>query len=98
MKIVLKNNFLFLILFFILFTYSCADYQKFMQQEAIDKFEPKDFAEEKEITLNETEDIGPKDVDTEFYKNKIERRTFISENIVTDYRKIINKDFAKTFP
>ena len=98
MKIFFKYNFLPLILFFILFTYSCADYQKFMQQEAIDKFEPKDFAEEKEITLNETEDIGPKDVDTEFYKNKIERRTFISENIVTDYRKIINKDFAKTFP
>ena len=98
MKSIIINKFFLFILFSILFTYSCEDYQKFMEQEAIDKFKPKEFTKEKEITLNETEDIGPKDVDTEFYKNKIERRTFISENIVTDYRKIINKDFAKTFP
>ena len=59
-------------------------------------FDPKDFADQQTAIINETAELGPKSQDE---RNIIgERRIYIDENMVTDYTKIISKNFAETFP
>ena len=59
-------------------------------------FNPKDFAEEQSSIIDETASMGPKS--QEEFPTTEERRIFIDENMVTDYTKIISKNFAATFP
>ena len=59
-------------------------------------FNPKDFAKEQSAIIDETASMGPKS--KEEFPTTEERRIYIDENMVTDYTKIISKNFAETFP
>jgi type IV pilus assembly protein PilQ len=59
-------------------------------------FNPKDFAEKQESIINDTAELGPQ-LDNKFSSSE-DRRIYIDENMVTDYTKIISKNFAETFP
>ena len=87
-----------IILCFIGLLSSCAKFNEEMNKEASDDFEPNIFVEEKQDTISETTSLGPKINQTSIEKNKIQRRIYIDENIITDYSKIINRTFTETFP
>ena len=62
-------------------------------------FKPIEFIEEKQEVIAESVKLGPKPKSkTDSSLKKIDRRTFIDESIMTDYTKIIDKNFTKTFP
>ena len=58
-------------------------------------FNPKDFAKEQSVIIDETASMGPKSQEKNLSNEK--RRIYIDENMVTDYTKIISKNFAETF-
>ena len=88
---------IFLLMVIIAIVQSCAqikELNKDMSEEAVDSFEPVEFVLEKESVIEETSSLGPK-------INKPEmgtRRIFIDENVITDYTKIIDRNFDETFP
>jgi len=82
----------------IIFLTACAKFNEEMNKEVSDEFEPKIFVEEKQDTVTETTSLGPKINKSSINKNKIQRRIYIDENVITDYSKIINRTFTETFP
>ena len=66
--------------------------------EVSKKFNPYDFAKEQKELISDTADLGPKVNSKSDELVKTNRRVFIDENIVTDYTKIIDKNFTSTFP
>ncbi len=86
-----KFNYFATIILVLLLTGACATSNK-----VTEPFNPKDFADQQIELVNDTAELGPQ------LKNElaegVDRRTFIDENMVTDYTKIINKNFAATFP
>jgi len=86
-KVKLSSAFVFLFIFL----FGCATSQ-------VEKkpFDPKDFADQQTAIINETAELGPKLQDESNISG--ERRIYIDENMVTDYTKIISKNFAETFP
>mgnify|MGYP001446524002 CR=1 FL=1 len=66
-----------------------------MQSE---KFVPTEFMENRIEQVSSTADLGPKIVKPDPFAQASERRIYIDENVVTDYTKIINKTFSKSFP
>ena len=61
----------------------------------VDSFSPSEFIAEQKNVLQETSKYGPKNI---FIDPGKARRIYIDENVVTDYTKIVNKNFSKTFP
>ena len=55
-------------------------------------FDPKDFAENQASVINDTAELGPQS--QESYPVDADRRIYIDENMVTDYTKIISKNFV----
>ena len=94
-KFFIKNLILFC---FIVFLSSCAKFNEEMNREASDDFEPNIFVKEKKDTISETTSLGPKINQISIEKNKVQRRIYIDENVITDYSKIINRTFTETFP
>ena len=94
----------FLLAIFIVLT-SCTDFTKqmtdiksMMNTEAKDDFEPKEFVAEKQNIIQETRNLGPKVNVSNNDDKKSLRRIYIDESAITDYSKIINRTFTKTFP
>jgi type IV pilus assembly protein PilQ len=61
----------------------------------IEAFKPAEFIEEQKPVIEETSKFGPKN---NFNINENSRRIYIDENVVTDYTKIVTKNFSETFP
>lgn len=76
---------------------SCAEYMM-LDSEVKEDFKPTEFTKEKQSVIKESVKLGPKPntkTDTALRPN---RRIFIDESIMTDYTKIIDKNFSQTFP
>ena len=58
-------------------------------------FLPEEFIEEQKPIIDETSKLGPKTAEK---VQEGSRRIYIDENVVTDYTKIITKNFNETFP
>ena len=71
--------------------YSCAS----NPIPAIDSFQPSEFIAEQQPQIEETSKYGPINTFTDESKA---RRIFIDQNIITDYTKIVAKNFSETFP
>jgi len=71
--------------------YSCAS----NPIPAIDSFQPSEFIAEQQPQIEETSKYGPVNTFTDESKA---RRIFIDQNIITDYTKIVAKNFSETFP
>ena len=71
--------------------YSCAS----NPIPAIDSFQPSEFIAEQQPQIEETSKYGPINTFTDESKA---RRIFIDQNIITDYTKIVTKNFSETFP
>ena len=94
----------FLLVIFIALT-SCTEFKQqmtdiksLMNTEAKDDFEPKEFVAEKQQIIQETRSLGPKVNENDNEDKKSLRRIYIDESTITDYSKIINRTFSKTFP
>ena len=74
------------------------DIKSFMNTGPIDDFEPKEFIVEKQDIIRETTSLGPKVNKSNIEDKKSLRRIYIDETAITDYSKIINRTFTKTFP
>jgi type IV pilus assembly protein PilQ len=95
---IIKNIQFFLIILTPLFFVSCAEYMM-LDSEVREDFKPIEFIEEKQEVIAESVKLGPKPKSkTDSSLTKIDRRTFIDESVMTDYTKIIDKNFTKTFP
>ena len=95
---IVKNIQFSLIILTPLFFVSCAEYMM-LDSEVREDFKPIEFIEEKQEVIAESVKLGPKPKSkTDSSLTKIDRRTFIDESVMTDYTKIIDKNFTKTFP
>ena len=61
----------------------------------VDSFQPSEFIVEQQNQIEETSKYGPVNTYTDESKT---RRIFIDQNIITDYTKIVTKNFSETFP
>ncbi len=88
----------FVSLFFVLILFaSCAEYMM-LDQDLDQTFTPEGFVEEYKNMPDSTAVFGPKVNIERGIKNNVNRRTYIDENEVSDYTKIINSNFADVFP
>jgi len=101
----LQNLKFFFLLVIIIALTSCTEFKQqmtdiktMMNTEAIDNFEPKEFVAEKQHIIQETRSLGPKVNESNIEDKKNLRRIYIDESAITDYSKIINRTFTKTFP
>ena len=94
----MSKKIIFLFLSFLVLT-ACASFEGiFADQPSIDSFDPASFAIEKREQVSDTASLGPQIESEGSLEQVVNRRIFIDENIVIDYTKIIDKNFAETFP
>ena len=94
----MSKKIIFLFLSFLVLT-ACASFEGiFADQPPIDSFDPASFAIEKRKQVSDTASLGPQIESEGSLEQVVNRRIFIDENIVIDYTKIIDKNFAETFP
>ncbi len=76
---------------------SCAEYMM-LDSEVKEDFKPTDFAKENKAVIEESVKLGPRPNTKTDTALRPDRRIFIDESIMTDYTKIIDKNFTQTFP
>ena len=91
-----KISFIFVI-FIPLFFASCAEYMM-LDSEVKEDFTPTEFASENKSVIEESVKLGPRPNTKTDTALRPDRRIFIDESIMTDYTKIIDKNFSQTFP
>ena len=91
-----KIGFIFVI-FMPLFFASCAEYMM-LDSEVKEDFTPTEFASDNKSVIEESVKLGPRPNTKTDTALRPDRRIFIDESIMTDYTKIIDKNFSQTFP
>ncbi len=76
---------------------SCAEYMM-LDSEVKEDFKPTEFANENQPVIEESVKLGPRPNTKTDTALRPDRRIFIDESIMTDYTKIIDKNFSQTFP
>ena len=76
---------------------SCAEYMM-LDSEVKEDFKPTEFAKENQPVIEESVKLGPRPNTKTDTALRPDRRIFIDESIMTDYTKIIDKNFSQTFP
>ena len=80
-----------------LFFASCAEYMM-LDSEVKEDFTPTEFASDNKSVIEESVKLGPRPNTKTDTALRPDRRIFIDESIMTDYTKIIDKNFSQTFP